>query len=274
MTNLILDMQKDAMYSQIKVSDLLRKTLVVATKLGIEDLKEWADNELNGYDSEPIPKYRNIVGEIKAKDPYQGWIPVIFDNPEVAEKLSNRKIGQSVSELEHLMQGSRAGESIVMPLPQNIIDKLSRGQGIVPYLTCGKAQIAGILDSVRNIILQWSLTLEKDGIIGEDVSFSEKEKSIASTITYNINQFTGVLGDVSTKQMQIGDYNTIHSELKQLGVSQSERNELEEILDTIQNAKKGDKKTLISRGFEWLKRNGKIIGSLADTIKGWLESVA
>jgi hypothetical protein len=39
------------------------------------------------------------------------------------------------------------------------------------------------------------------------------------------------LGDVSSTNVQIGDYSSIHHALKEKGVSQKERNELENLLD-------------------------------------------
>jgi hypothetical protein len=48
---------------------------------------------------------------------------------------------------------------------------------------------------------------------------------------YNIKSFQGILGDVSSTNVQIGDYSSIHHALKEKGVSQKERNELENLLD-------------------------------------------
>ena len=40
MNSIVLELQHDAMSSGLRVSDLLRKALVVARKLGISDFKE------------------------------------------------------------------------------------------------------------------------------------------------------------------------------------------------------------------------------------------
>lgn len=69
----------------------------------------------------------------------------------------------------------------------------------------------------------------------------------------------------------IGDYDSIHSALKESGVPQAERNELEQILDELPTAAPEERPSLLSRGVEWLKRNGPAIGALSDQIRSWLE---
>jgi hypothetical protein len=46
-----------------------------------------------------------------------------------------------------------------------------------------------ICESVKNIILEWALDLEKEGILGEGLSFNQKEKEKAHALpSININQ--------------------------------------------------------------------------------------
>jgi hypothetical protein len=82
----------------------LRKAYVVARKLKITDFEEWIHKELNGYPEtvDEIPQYREVSGEVKGWNPVRGWIPVIFENPKLTEKISNIKIIQPVTELENL----------------------------------------------------------------------------------------------------------------------------------------------------------------------------
>ena len=120
-------------------------------------------------------------------------------------------------------------------------------------------------------MLDWSLKLETDGILGNDLTFTEQEKQKVSSATYNIQNFVGVIGDVKSENVQIGNYSFIHSELKKCGVSQKERNELEDILDGLKGAKENKKESLIKRGMSWLKRNAGTIGALAEIIRNWIQ---
>jgi len=61
-----------------------------------------------------------------------------------------------------------------------------------------RAQLWNIVEQVRNLILNWSLELEKAGVLGEDMHFSEQEKGDAKPVTQQfIIQNVGVLGNVS-----------------------------------------------------------------------------
>lgn len=277
MSSLVLELQREAMNHQSRVSHILRHAVVVATKLRIEDFRKWAEMELHGYGSaDSIPTYRCVQGELKAHNPYNGWIPVFFEDPEIMEKLTNRQISQAIGQLESLYYSPDKGGTLHVPLPHKWLLKLFGNspefhRGMVPTLLVGRVVIFGIIEAVRNVVLKWSLDLEHQGVLGEGMTFSQEEVKKASGVTYNIGSFTGVLGDVSSSQIQVGDYNSIHAKLKGLGISQEDRNELEKILDELKVASGERRKSLVKRGLEWLMRNGAALGALSDTIRGWLE---
>jgi hypothetical protein len=58
----------------------------------------------------------------------------------------------------------------------------------------GASSFVGILDAVRNIILEWSLKLEEQGIIGNGMSFSkgerDKAKESAAVLQSIVNNIT------------------------------------------------------------------------------------
>ena len=286
MSSLVLELQKDALDPSVKVSDLLRKALVVATKLNLSEFKNWIDNELGGYhgdDGSTITQYRhlNLKGELKATHPHFGFIPYTVTHPESNRALSRRPLKQSIGKLEFLSEKNDPDSTLIMPFPQEVLNELDKGQGnlelgIVPVLVMDRARVKGVVDAVRNTILNWSLKLEQDGILGNELSFSNEEKGKATGITCNIQNFTGVAVNVIADNFQIGDYASIDPELKRLGVSQKERNELENLWDEMKTPSiTGDQKeNLLKRGGEWLARNAGTIGSLSQTIKGWFDSLS
>lgn len=276
-SSLVKELQEQALDSKIPITDLLRKALVVAKKLEISTLEQWVSDELNGFGkSESTPEYRKVVGSIKVFNPYRGWQSVLFNDPSIPEKLSTRYIGQPIGQLESLVQNKKDDSHLVINFPPELEAKLIAGMNmrLQPVLSIGREQIHGILNAVRDVILNWSLKLEKDGIIGEGMTFSSEEKQKAAGNVYNIGNFTGVLGNVQAETLQIGDYNSIHSELKRLGVSQKERNELEDIFDELKTADAEKKKSLFKRGMEWLSRNAGTIGQFSETIRGWLGTLS
>jgi len=280
MKSLVLELQREAMNSNSSMSDVLRKAMVVATKLKVQDLKAWVETELKGYTKDQeIPSYRKVNGTLKAWNQYNGWIPVIVRHSELSEKLSKRSITQPISELESLIQQKDAGGVLQVPLPHEWLMKFFADSeefrlGMVPTLIVDKSQIEGILDAVRNEILNWSLALENQGILGDGMSFSTEEVDKAKSTVYNIQSFQGVLGNVDSSTVQVGDYSSVHSVLKEKGVSQKERNELENLLDELKTAEPSQRKGLVKRGFEWVGRNASTIGTLSNTIKGWFDSLS
>jgi hypothetical protein len=47
MSSSVLELQHDALQPDVRVIDLLRKSLVVAKKLGLGEFEEWVNAELN-----------------------------------------------------------------------------------------------------------------------------------------------------------------------------------------------------------------------------------
>ena len=274
MSSLVLELQQDALNPSIKVSDLLRKALVVASKLKVSVFRQWIEDELQGYKGKglDIPKYRHLKGEIKATHPYYGFIPYNFEDPKTAEALSVRPNPQPISELEHLLEKKDPKGVLMMPFPPKVVKELDSGNlelGIVPTLIIDGSRIHGILDTVRNIVLQWSLKLEAEGIIGEGMTFSKEEKKKASNVTYHIQHLTGVAGTVHAENLQIGSYISIYQELKARGISQQDRNELESILDQLEAAKGHDRESLAKRGADWVLSHSKELGELAKVLMSW-----
>lgn len=199
MSKLILELQRDAISENCSLGELLRKSLVVAKKLRITDFELWVGHELNGYPpGSEIPKYREVVGSIKAWNPYNGWIPMFMENTDDAEVFSRRMIGQAVGSLESLVSSQDVG-SLQVPFSPEVEASLMRGMELPlqPTLHVGSNQVDGILQAVRNTILNWALDLESRGILGDDMSFTSEEKQAAQEMqTINIGQFQGVLGNV------------------------------------------------------------------------------
>jgi hypothetical protein len=75
--SLIEQLQLDSIDRNVRTSDLLRKALLVASKLDIPGVPQWIENELSGYTgNNEVPAYRRIQGRIMAKT-YSGWVPVL-----------------------------------------------------------------------------------------------------------------------------------------------------------------------------------------------------
>lgn len=202
MSGLVLELQADALNRSVSCSDLLRKALVVSRKLSIGAIEGWLRNELNGYslDNDEVPIYREIHGQIKVWNPYHGWQPLNFGDPKEAEILSKRKIMQPIGELDSLLDDKEGG-ALQVPFSQNIVNSLMKGMAVPlqPTLHVSRTEIVGILDTARNTVLDWALELEKEGVIGEGMTFSKEEQQAADQVTY---QITNNIGSMQNSQLQ------------------------------------------------------------------------
>jgi len=278
-SSLVLELQHAAASADISVTELLRKSVVVAAKLDISGFRAWSEAELAGYSATAqVPGYRRVRGELRARNPYHGWIPVLISDSGLYDTLEMRSLRQSVGELEDLYRSAGSTDVLRMPLPNEVLMGLFGGTpelqaGMVPVLLFGRSALGGILDAVRNEVLRWSLELEREGVLGEGMTFSADEKARAARIEYHIGTFSGVLGDVNASQVQIGDYTAIHGQLRLAGVPQGARNEIEDILDELKTGTPDSRPGLVQRGMEWLAKYGPAIGALSETIRGWLTTV-
>ncbi len=255
MKSIIQELQAGATDSKNSVTELLRKAKIVSSKLNLLDFLNWINYELSGYfdiKKEDVPSYRFIIGEPKAWNPYHGWVPILFDDSKMQTLISEVPIHQPVGELEHLYN-SGSGQ-IHVPYPPELQQILRDAFNFkTKYtLTTQRTTVAGILDAVRNAILDWSLRLEKEGILGEGLSFSEEEKEKAhdaKTIVH-INKIDNFVGNMGT----MTDHSSIS--IKQINESKLEdiKNLAEQIKKYIDEAGLNkDDKTEVNRNLQGLE---------------------
>jgi hypothetical protein len=195
----------------------------VAIKLKVKEFEQWILQELNGYNcpAKDIPEYRKIVGNLVWYNPVHGWVPAVIQDDEASELIKRTKLAESAPQLLDLIK-SEKGHGLAVQLnqnQQNLLSGLFKEQliemglyGAAQFrLNLGKSQVQGILDTVRNIVLDWSLKLEEDGIMGEGLSFSEKEKQQASEKNYNITNFYASASGVQFQQNTVNSTQTMNN---------------------------------------------------------------
>ena len=187
MPSLIAELQRDALNQGVSVTEILQKCLLVATKLGIGEFADWARLELDGYKTKELPEYRVISGEPVTFDPYKGYEGLRIKPHSFSEILSKIQVNQSISEIEGLHRQADRANNGGLPMlfgpdtEKSLMDRLESPKQ--PYLFVRGAALRNILDVVREMVLEWSLKLESDGIIGEGMSFSREEKHKAQSVT-------------------------------------------------------------------------------------------
>lgn len=239
---LVFELQSDALNRNVSVSDLLRKALAVSKKLSVAHIEGWLSSELNGYtDATSVPIYRKIRGQIRVWNPYHGWQPLNFEDPKEAELFSQVNLRQAIGELDALVQ--KPTDHLTIPLPQEVVNGLMAGMEVPlqPAFHVAAIEVIGILDAVRNSVLEFSLKLEQEGIHGEGMSFSREEKQAAGLMTYNITNNIGSMHGSQIQQHSSGNQtlnvnadlrdiaafvSTLRASIDKLGLDQDSRKEL------------------------------------------------
>lgn len=239
-TSIVLELQREALDSNTRICDLLRKAAVVAKKLRVADFEKWVNQELNGYrGGEDVPEYRQLRTEIKAWNPYHGWIPVIF-----ADDLSSMKdFPNSVrmGQIEELLRSD--SPFFTTPLPARVAQYIMEEAGLplVPSRHIGRSQLASIVDAVRTRVLDWTVPLEQAGILGEGMTFSDEEKRKAAAVQsiHISGNFQGNIGNIehSTVSQRLemrvakGDFLSLAAELKSRGITAADLQELKAAIE-------------------------------------------
>ncbi len=67
--------QEELAFGEKKAEELLRMAQLISSKLGLTDILQWIEYELNGYPNvESVPDYRTAVStELQYYNPYRGW---------------------------------------------------------------------------------------------------------------------------------------------------------------------------------------------------------
>ncbi|MCG8985256.1 hypothetical protein MI467_00190 [Delftia acidovorans] len=279
MPGLVLELQRDCLNPKSDTSDLLRKALVVSRKLKLPGIQEWVNHELQGYAAGvEIPDYRMMNGTLKAKNPFHGWIPFVFQDPEFAEKTSMLPVNSGIKELEDVVT-NRSSNGLIMTLPKQMESALMRLMSVpLPIaLHISPSAVTSIFDKVRNRILEWSLELEAQGITGDNYSFTEPEKMAAQN-SYNIVNNIGAMHNSQLQQVSDGSHqvqnnsipladltsfaDALLSRCQDLGLNQDELDELQSDVSTI-------KAQLASP-----KPKSGVIRSLLTSVKSILEGAA
>ncbi|MBJ8476467.1 AbiTii domain-containing protein [Acinetobacter bereziniae] len=278
-TSIVLQLQELALNAESNVEELLSKALLVARKLKIKKFRKWCELELNGYEGEEIPNYRKIKADLKVINPLRGPIPFYLPS-ELEEIVTNVEIVQSAGEICNFVKAD--SKSLIYKINAEmkalLIEMQDSNVKMEPKLYIHTTQLMAIQNKIKNIILNWSLELEEDGILGEGLKFSEKEKEKVATMSVNnfhIKNLQGVAGNVTggtinqNNQMNIQkmDFDSLAKHLSENKVTFSDIQALQDAIELDPTPTEPNK--LGSNVSSWI---GNMIGKAANG--SWDVSIA
>ena len=196
--SIVLQLQSLASDPNSNIEELLNKSLLVARKLKIKEFRKWCELELEGYEKNTLPEYRKFRGQLKVFNPYHGFQTFIIPD-DLDEVVTSISINLSVGEINNLLkQDGDSFENVISNQAKRQLMSLQGGYDLEPRVIFKRSQLLGITSKLRNIILNWSLQLEEDGILGKGLKFSDKEKEAAMSVNhFNIQNLQGVAGTIS-----------------------------------------------------------------------------
>lgn len=215
MAGIVLELQKEVLSSNCDIVNVLRKAHLIAVKLKLSDFDQWIQYELNGYtDQSECPEYRKLQGILKYYNQYHGWCSILVQNDELEKKICKIEIINSISEIISLCELSKDIMSEFHGKELDYINKLCN----MPFpqriaLQVSSTAVKDIEEKVKNAILEWTLKLEEDGIVEENMMFTEIEKDCATNIPQTANNYygpTSVINSTSgNAQIVSGNGNTV-----------------------------------------------------------------
>jgi AbiTii len=295
-SSLIDELQLDASNEAVSVSTLLRKALVVASKLEVSDIPEWINSELSGYGlTGRVPPYRIVHGSLKART-IRGWIPVQLETSDLQKMVTEQHIGHSISELEALCEGEGTPKISLAPEEQSVLQGLSGHQ---TEFACfiEKSRLIGILGAARDQVLRWAIALDKAGVRGDGLSFTGAEKEKAHGTVFNAENLTiGVYGNVGGQanvaagfqphagtKINAGDVQKLIGEIEPhvtgLQLSPTDKQGLVDALAELQSAKSakpieaGKVRKVLNRALNFIGKAGETIvtAGIKTYVEGWMK---
>jgi hypothetical protein len=178
--SLLRDIQNDATSDDASITVLLRRCMILATRLQHEPLKEWARLEMDGYpEGTPLPSYRpqvatQVLGDFAGpfgSEARNKGLPESAVAEELRVGLFRVEVREKVAQIEALVA---SGETqFVLPWPTDVVAAyqdhfmemmtLVSARQVVPSTV-----FIGVLSGIRDRIVQFALEIEElDPAAGE-----------------------------------------------------------------------------------------------------------
>lgn len=243
-TTLLEEIEYGAASDETSLGTLLRKCLILASRLGSRPAEEWVEWELNGYPTEKtVPDYRVLQVTIKANminmvQQATDWTvpPAVLGDS--ADSWTRHECRQGVGSLEHLLGSGNPTLALAMG---NLPVFLNRRKVLNMDVTSAwgeldTSQLKQILETVRNRVLKFALDLGKEYPEAGTVR-STAPKMIEKADQIFISNIYGpanVIGNANNSSVTLsvvaGNFDSVRQILTNSGVSRVDIDELEAAL--------------------------------------------
>jgi hypothetical protein len=216
----------------IELTSTLLKVQVLAHILKNNKLKEWVNNESNGYeDDKDIPFYRIIKAPLLGNlEQDRGWgsyatrsnIQLEAHHIETKYNIDifETKLKESFSTYEHMLQQKDHYRINIPPMFYNELSKIYANDWKVSsaWRVLSHHSLKGVLNSIKSNLLQFMLDIADEIGEGDNIDIIKKEnvinnlfdKNLGTGNTFNINTGSDIVqttisGDNSKANIAKGD---------------------------------------------------------------------
>ena len=265
--SLLEEILADVTNEAASIPNILRKARELGHKLGSDELQQWADSELSGYeDYDSIPGYRKREWRLQGN--FQGPFGVFREGEEipvsgVPENLrsitQNLVLYQGTAALEEMAKGD---QEYRRPFPYEITTEIGKTvkmtQGMIlteTYHSLPKYVIVETLDNVRSRLQKFILEIKEIDISPDEPSNAETHQQMVDALVVNIihgnNNSVAVGGQVNQQVTNVhkGDIDSLIEKLREYEVPDEDLDDLKEAIEAEPAAISGN---LGPRVSEWL----------------------
>ena len=253
--SLLDEIRSDLTNQSANLSNTLRKAKILASRIGLDEFREWVDSELSGYsDRDKLPSYRKFrptnLGTYygPSQQTVENAVLPTFNLPDPVRDFAEKLMFfDGVGALE-----AQGGEDSQIKWPQEMVmlarDSVKLGGGFVladAHQPVPAYLVTGILDQVKNKLLDFILALEENNVTAEDLD----NQAVATEVARNLFHIyvygdrnivaTGEQVDQRVTTVQEGNIESLLSCLRSLNIPDDDLKELQEAITTEPSASEG-----------------------------------
>ena len=245
---LLDEIRSDLVNESANLSSTLRKAKILARAIGLPEFMEWVDFELSGYpDRDIVPSYRRFrptnLGTFAG--PFQSGVNNMvlptYNLPDtVKEFAENLFFFDGVGALE-----AQASDSHQWKWPQEMVMlarnsiQMSGGMVLVDaHQPIPAHVISGVLDQVKNRLLDFVLGLQESNVTSEDLDNRTVETQVVRNL-FHINIYgdrnivaSGEQVNQRVNTVQEGNIDSLLSFLREFSIDDDDLGELEDAVSS------------------------------------------
>ena len=281
--SLLDEIQSDLVNESADISNTLRKAKILASAIGMVEFQEWVDSELSGYqDESKVPQYRrfNPINLGTFSGPFGSGaknvqLPTLNLPDPVKDFAENLTFTGGVGALE-----AQKSETHVRRWPQELIFLARDTIQMTGEMVLVDARqpipsyvIHGVLDQIKNKLLDFILGLKESSITSEDLDNRTFEPEIVRNL-FNVNIYgdNNIVASGESVRQEVNpvykdDVDSLVNHLREFNVSDDDLCELKDAISSEPNTRDGEFGPKVRA---WL--GGMISKAASDTWKVGLET--